>query len=73
MPELITEGDLPKNLKDLYLKGISAHELRNYGYAITLLQAVLKDAPNFLDGRKKLRMAEVKQKEGAKKTLKLGA
>lgn len=73
MPELVTEGDLPKNLKDLYLKGISAHELRNYGYAITLLQAVLKDAPNFLDGRKKLRMAAVKQKEGAKKTLKLGA
>lgn len=55
------------------MKGTSAHELRNYGYAITLLQAVLKDEPNFLDGRKKLRMAAIKQKEGAKKSMKLGA
>ncbi len=73
MSELVTEGDLPKNLKDLYLKGMSAHELRNYGYAITLFQAVLKDEPNFLDGRKKLRLAAVKQKEGAKKSMSLGA
>lgn len=73
MSDLVTESDLPKNLKDLYLKGMSAHELRNYGYAITLFQAVLKDSPNFLDGRKKLRMAAIKQKEGAKKTMNLGA
>jgi len=73
MPDTVTESDLPKKSKDLYLKGISAHELRNYGYAITLLQAVLKEEPSFLDGRKKLRMAAIKQKEGAKKSMKLGA
>ncbi len=52
---------------------MSALELRNYGYAITLFQAVLKEEPSFLDGRKKLRMAGVKQKEGAKKSMKLSA
>lgn len=52
---------------------MSALELRNYGYAITLFQAVLKEEPNFLDGRKKLRMAAIKQKEGAKKSMKLSA
>ncbi|MCF6311336.1 MAG: hypothetical protein L3J39_02695 [Verrucomicrobiales bacterium] len=73
MSELVTENDLPKNLKDLYVKGVKAHEVKNYGYAITLFQAVLKDAPNFLDGRKKLRLAAVKQKQGAKKSMSLGA
>ena len=73
MSDIVIESDLPKKLKDLYLKGSSALELRNYGYAITLYQAVLKDEPSFLDGRKKLRMAAIKQKEGAKKSFKLGA
>ena len=73
MPDTVTEGELPKKAKDLYLKGSSALELRNYGYAITLFQAVLKEEPNFLTGRKKLRMAAIKQKEGAKKSMKLGA
>ncbi len=73
MSDLVSENELPKNLKDLYLKGASAMELRNYGYAVTLFQAVLKDEPRFLDGRKKLRMAAIKQKEGAKKSMKLGA
>ena len=53
MSDLVSENELPKNLKDLYLKGASAMELRNYGYAVTLFQAVLKDEPRFLDGRKK--------------------
>ena len=42
-----------------YDKALSAVELRNYGYAISLIGAVLKESPGFLDGRKMLRKAEI--------------
>ncbi len=73
MNEEMTENELPPKLKKLYLKGVSALEVRNYGYAISLIQAVVKEQPDFLVGRKRLRFAAVKQKEGAKKQIKLGA
>jgi tetratricopeptide (TPR) repeat protein len=57
MPE-ITEKDLPANLKPLWLKALSAVQTSNLTYGISLLQAVLKDAPGFLDGRKMLRKCE---------------
>ena len=50
-----TEKELPDNARTLWLKARSAVELRNNGYAISLIQAVLKDNPGFLDGRKLLR------------------
>ena len=34
-------------------------ELRNFGYAISLLQAILKQEPEFLTGRQLLRRTEV--------------
>lgn len=58
MPE-IAEKDLPQNLKALWLKGLSAIQTNNLAYAISLLQAVVKDAPGFLDGRKALRSCEI--------------
>lgn len=57
MPE-ITEKELPANLKPLWLKALSAVQTNNLPYGISLLQAVLKDAPAFLDGRKMLRKCE---------------
>ena len=54
-----TEKELSPNAKSLWLKATSAIELRNYGYAISLLQAVLKEHPTFLTGRQWLRRAEV--------------
>lgn len=57
MPE-ITEKELPSNLKPLWLKALSAVQTANLSYGISLLQAVLKDAPGFLDGRKMLRKCE---------------
>lgn len=57
MPE-ITEKELPANLKPLWLKALSAVETKNLPYSISLLQAVLKDAPGFLHGRKLLRTCE---------------
>ncbi len=66
MPE-ITEKELPPNLKPLWLKALTAVQANNPGYAITLLQGVLKDSPGFLDGRKLLRKCELQLSGGAKK------
>ena len=54
MPE-ITEADLPASVKALWLKALTAAQTKNHGYAIKLIQGVLKDNPGFLDGRKVLR------------------
>lgn len=64
-----TEQDLSDNARSLWLKAISALELRNFGYAISLLQAVLKEVPDFLDGRKMLRRSEVQATKGKKSFL----
>ncbi len=66
MPE-ITEKELPSNLKPLWLKALSAVQTSNLAYGISLLQAVLKDAPGFLEGRKMLRKCEVQVAGNTKK------
>ncbi len=66
MPE-ITEKDLPVTLKPLWLKALSAVQTGNLDYGISLLQAVLKDSPTFLEGRKVLRQCEIKVSGGTKK------
>lgn len=62
---------LAPNLNKLYLKAESAIELRNWGYAISLLQAVLVKEPGFLEGRKRLRLSAIKENEG-KRGVKMG-
>jgi tetratricopeptide (TPR) repeat protein len=64
-----TDKDLSENARQLWLKALSAVELRNYGYAISLIQNVLKDAPGFLDGRKRLRKVELAANKGKKSFL----
>lgn len=64
--DVVTEQDLDKKLRDLYLRGVSAMELRNWGYVISLFQAVLKQEPRFLDCRRQLRLAAMKQQAGKK-------
>src|SRR3989449_9062164 len=62
-----TEKELNETQRSLWLKAIAAVELRNFGYAISLLQGILKQEPQFLTGRQLLRRAEVaKQKAGKK-------
>jgi tetratricopeptide (TPR) repeat protein len=62
-----TEKELNENQRALWLKTLAAIELRNFGYAISLLQGILKQEPQFLTGRRLLRRAEVaKQKSGKK-------
>jgi len=62
-----TEKELNETQRSLWLKAMAAVELRNFGYAISLLQGILKQEPQFLTGRQLLRRAEVaKQKSGKK-------
>lgn len=63
---ITTDKELPDNARALWLKALSAAELRNYGYCISLIQAILKDAPGFLDGRKVLRKAAINNTKGKK-------
>lgn len=65
----MTENDLVPQQKNLWLKGVSALQLKNYDYAISLLLSVVKATPEFLDGRKLLRRAEAEKARGQKKSL----
>ena len=51
----IAEEDLPAGAHALWLKTISAVEMANHKYAVSLAQAVLKEAPGYVDGRRVLR------------------
>lgn len=66
---VITEKELPEAQRAPWLKAMSAMELRNYGYAIQLLQGVLKACPNFLVGRQLVRKAAVAKNSGKKSLL----
>ena len=66
---IITENELTGNARSLWLKALSALELRNLDYAISLLQATVKEVPAFLDGRKALRRAAIQKKKAEKKKL----
>ncbi len=61
-----TEKDLPEQYRAAWLKAMSAMQLRNFGYAIQLLQPILKAEPEFLTGRQLARRAAV-AKTGGKK------
>ena len=64
-----TEKELNEAPRALWLKTLAAMELRNFGYAISLLQGILKQEPQFLTGRQLLRRAEVAKQKGGKKSL----
>ncbi|MEY2549530.1 MAG: hypothetical protein QOD64_2112 [Verrucomicrobiota bacterium] len=62
-----SEKELSDQLRSHWLKAVAAIELRNFGYAISLLQAILRQEPEFLTGRQLLRRAEVTRQKAAKK------
>ncbi len=64
-----TENELSEQLRSHWLKAVAAIELRNFDYAISLLQGILKQEPEFLTGRQLLRRAEVTKHKGSKKAL----
>src|SRR5256714_7281027 len=63
-----TEKELSETQRTHWLKAVAAIELRNFGYAISLLQAILKQEPEFLTGRQLLRRSEVTKHRAAKKS-----
>jgi tetratricopeptide (TPR) repeat protein len=63
-----TEKELSETPRNLWLKAVAAVELRNLGYAISLLQEILKQEPQFLTGRQLLRRTEVTKNRAAKKS-----
>ena len=63
---VITEKELPAASRPLWLKATSAIETRNFGYAVSLIQVILKESPNFLVGRQWLRRAELATKKKGK-------
>src|SRR3954454_19520248 len=63
-----TEKELTEAQRAHWLKAVAAIELRNFGYAISLLQAILKQEPEFLTGRQLLRRSEVTKLRAAKKS-----
>ena len=66
---IITDKELSADKRALWLKALSAVELRNYGYAISLISNVIKEFPGFLEGRKVLRRAAIAATKGKKSFL----
>jgi tetratricopeptide (TPR) repeat protein len=64
-----TEKELSETQRSHWLKAIAAVELRNFGYAISLLQAILKQEPEFLTGRQLLRRTEVTKNKVAQRNI----
>src|SRR6266700_783921 len=62
-----TEKELNEPQRSHWLKAVAAIELRNFGYAISLLQGILKQEPQFLTGRQLLRHTEVTKSKATKK------
>src|SRR4029077_6070064 len=62
-----TEKELTETQRNLWLKAVAAVELRNLGYAISLLQEILKQEPQFLTGRQLLRRTAVMKNKSAKR------
>jgi tetratricopeptide (TPR) repeat protein len=66
---ITTEKELSENSRALWLKSVHAVDLRNYGYAISLIQNILKEAPGFLEARRRLRRVEIIATKGKKSFL----
>lgn len=62
------EKELSEPLRALWLKAVTAIELRNLDYAISLLQEILKQEPEFLTGRELLRRTEATKIKSTKKS-----
>lgn len=63
------EKELSEQWRALWLKAVAAIELRNFDYAISLLQGILKQEPEFLVGRQLLRRAAVTKHRGDRRAL----
>lgn len=67
MSEQIQDTQLSETQQTLWKKAKAAIDMKNYGYAVSLLKPLVKENPEFLEGRKILRMSEVQLSGGKKK------
>jgi hypothetical protein len=58
---------LPANIKALVEKAQNAVRMNNHDYAVQIMQAILKDNPDYLEGRQLARNAAVVKKATAGK------
>src|ERR1700761_1704519 len=58
---LKSERELSASQREMVNRGKSAYQAKNYDYAISLLQNVLKTEPLFLEGRRFLRAVEIQK------------
>jgi tetratricopeptide (TPR) repeat protein len=63
-----SEKELGGAQRALWPKAVAAIELRNFGYAISLLQEILKQEPEFLQGRQLLRRTAITRQKAATKS-----
>ena len=63
----IKEADLTLPQMDLLTKSRQAIGINNYSYAVSLLKALVKQVPGFLDARKELRACEIRLNPEPKK------
>lgn len=67
MIEAISETQLTPAQADLWNKARQAVEVNNYGYAVSLLKALVVQIPGFLEGRKTLRACSIRLNPTPKK------
>ncbi len=60
MPEK-TLAEIPRDVRELFQKGVAAVQRQNLDYAITFFQEVVKREPGYLEGRQALRAAQIKK------------
>jgi tetratricopeptide (TPR) repeat protein len=60
----MSEKELPPDERNIYLKALAALELRNYGLVVALLGPLVTKRPEFLEGRKRLREAQIARSKG---------
>jgi tetratricopeptide (TPR) repeat protein len=60
MPEK-SAAEIPRDLRELYQKGVTAVQRQNLDYAIAIFQQVVQREPAFLEGRQALRAAQIKK------------
>ena len=67
MIETIKEDQLTPQQAEFWVRARQAVDMNNYPYAVSLLKALVKQLPGFLEGRKALRACEIKLNPSAKK------
>jgi tetratricopeptide (TPR) repeat protein len=60
----MSKKELPPDEHNIYLRALAALELRNYGLVVALLGPLVTKRPEFLEGRKRLREAQVARSKG---------